>query len=339
MISLSARIGNGDARIITLDINSEKNNVSADISNVKDKIKKSNDIFLLGASKFSEKSRFVYDKLDYYVSQDISNKYGVFNDEHLITFRATNDTSLIFIYFDLYNNAYPKRMLVDDEVVRVNSAVACFPISTTGEHTIRISSWSQPNRPLIIQGMQPYYNISGGQFVSCEFSAQDREDALSPCWGLKSNSGRLDFYDGYGVINNLNSFGKIVGMPIDLYCDCGDRSSQIGGFYISNVSQDKQAINTTVEFQDELAQWQELEVEKKHLTEEMSVMAFANTLNIPLRYDDSATSSFLRSIIIKFPYIEGGSYWAVWTKICEFAMCYISCNEYGKPTIKYDGGR
>ena len=188
------------------------------------------------------------------------------------------------------------------------------------------------------------YEISDS-LIKIDFSGQDRSDTLLPSWGIKSNSGHLEMYDVDGTIERLSNQGVLANSVIKINLNIGNRTEQIGGFYISGANKDKQTSKVKIDFQDRLMSW-----ENKQLTEYYYLYyprtvyakdildAIVQKAGETLRYDNIQVQLHLANILIPIPTLSSGSLWAMATKICEISACYIFCDSDGTPTIHYGGG-
>lgn len=188
------------------------------------------------------------------------------------------------------------------------------------------------------------YEIANNNLINIDFSGQDRSDTSLPSWGIKSNSGSVEMYDADGTIAKLSREGSLANSPIKIYLNVGERKEQIGGFYVTEASQDRQTMGTKIEFQDILISWNEKQMPKyyyPYYPRNISLKDVLDTLversDITLKYSDDFTRIRFSRFYIPYPIIEAGSLWAQMTKICEVSSCYIYCDNEGIPTIHYGG--
>lgn len=178
--------------------------------------------------------------------------------------------------------------------------------------------------------------------LKIDFSGQDRSDTLLPSWGIKSNSGSLQFIDKTNIAN--------VGLEektIQIYLNIYSRKELIGTFEITNVKPDKQNKICQIEFEDALLSLEQVEQRAISVRDKMSAKDFLESIfpgrtgnpKYKIYYADQATETHLKNIKIRYPYIEQGSMWATLAKFCELAMCYAYCDKSGNITMKYNGGR
>ena len=177
------------------------------------------------------------------------------------------------------------------------------------------------------------YTITNHIFKT-EFSGQDRSDVSLPSWGIKSNSGNIEFSDTQKIYKSINSKSTIT---FSIY------SKEIGTFYVTEVQFDEQTNRTKLSFQDVLKDWSNTETLGIDVTQNTTAYDVLTRIPKPsgtrINIADTATENHLKAINIPFSYLEDGSFWNLMTKFCELTMCYIYCNNLGTPQIKYNEGR
>jgi hypothetical protein len=176
-----------------------------------------------------------------------------------------------------------------------------------------------------------------------EFSNQDRSDVTKPSWGLKSNSGYVEFYDVSNLIKKINKKSDITTIPIFVYVLNNDKKVFTGKYYITSATYDIKKAVSRIEFKDGIETLQNQTAKVQYITPPKSCYDLLESVcednDVTIYYADTLTESRLRDITIAYPILDSGSVWAQLTKICELTMCYISCGSYGDYYIKYDGGR
>lgn len=343
MISLSAKIEPVKGARIYIS-GDEGNNISVALDNFSNSKSVGNNAFLLGVSKFSDKATFVNDNVDYYIGNVISDSNGNFANPYSFVIDTTNTNTFIVLYFDTINNEYPPSVDFDGETYNLNAPVLCLQREGSSSHTLAISSWNKPNRPLVIHGLQTFVEINGTELLSVDFSGQDRSDPYLPSWGIKSNSGTLDMIDTYGVIEDMQRIGVLKNSEISIYLNANSRKHQIGGFYVGNSEKDRRTLKANVKFQDVLLTWDKQQMPEYSYPYYPRTIYLKDILNtivesspITLKYAEQMTEERLSSLYIPYPILDEGSLWAQMTKICEVSSCYIYCDNEGIPTIHYGG--
>lgn len=344
MITLSARISPAkDASVLFLSGESYvgNTNVSTELNNVINKKSSGDNVFLLGLTKFKERGTYVDDKVDYYIGDIFSDSNGSFSSIYEFSLKTTADASFVVIYFDTFNNEYPPTVIVDyNTTYYLNSPTLCLKIDGYETHSISIPNWNKPNRPLVINGVQTFVDVNNRNLISIDFSGQDRSDTSLPSFGIKSNSGYLEMFDTDGIIESMRNLGVLSNSAINIYLNAKDRQDQIGGFYISNIDKNRQTLKTKIDFQDILLSWENIEIRSYPLNEFLEGISSYDFINKILEENDiTMVHSRDGERYIPYPYIEGGSAWAVLTKFCELTGSYICCDKIGMPTMHYNGGR
>ena len=340
MIELSAQIQLAeDSYFTNLDASQEgfsPINVSADINDIANKVSKGGNPFLLGISKFSDKATYVDDKLDFYISDNYMS-----DEEYLtISFDGNNLKYAIF-YFDTVNNEYPQYINYANvnggyTTYENNSPVTVIDLGEVANKSINLYRWSNPNYPIRIQGITTVVDIGKDNLTSINFSGQDRSDTNLPSWGIKSNSGKIEFKNNSGeLFKTLKSNSTIYNCNINIYINTKNSNQQIGSFYIESCENSNDFSRCSLQFKDILPNWMEEKLPIKYAKSQE--LAYTLASNLGLKFADSKTLEYLLSIPFVFAYYEEGSKWNVATKLCEATGCYIYCNKKGEPTIKYDG--
>jgi hypothetical protein len=340
MVNITAVFGNMDGLVRSIDTDSGSNNVSSSLY-------EANGIdnpFLLGVSKFKEKKTFVDEKSPSFISNIISDDDGKFPQRHIFVCRTSN-TKFLKISFDTINNEYPTEMLYgdaegNDTIIKLNSPIVILPI-TNNYLWVEISNWNKPNRPLIISEIASRIRIDN--ILNVEIGNQDRSDTLIPSWGVKFNTGYVEFVDIFDIVSQLKKTATISNEGIFFYLNSHNRIYPIAKNYIKTASHNITNGISKIEFQDVLAGCQTVGNIEYPLESPQSCMTLFEKLeqdiNVEMKYADTSTKEYLQNLILGHPYLDKGSSWSQIVKLCEVAMCYIYCDYNGVPCIKYDGGR
>ena len=368
MIKTVAQIGDKSENLPLL-ISNVSNNIST--PNVANKIQKPKNVFLFGSTKFYEKAIAVGEKVNYYISEVPSNEYGVFEYPYILDMQSRD---FFIIYFDTLNNAHPKNVVVEfwsndtselvkEEKYEIKSPVFLIPNENKYRVKIRINDWNKPNSPLIVTGVTSYYDIEN--FISLELEGLDRTDATKPSWGIKTNSGNFKFIDEHHIIESLSKI--LLRKKITFQIQNVENRQNVSSLMFSNQNTDRKTNECKVELKDFLDLFQKINVKKYRMddfqddlpsTHEEFKTAY-DILNRIANYDllnarrsipifssytetgfliDNATKNWLKSIKIKFPYLEEGSAWAQLTKLCELSGCHIFVNADGIICMHFGGG-
>lgn len=320
------------------------NNISSSIGDVLNKAVNPTEYFSLGKTKLSEGKHYAPDQSKYFISENFSDKSGYFNEVAEITFYTERNVNniMLFVIFDVKNQAYPKAISVNGKTYNLKSPIATlFFNSKIGvANTLTFMNWNKPNMPIVIQGISTVLAINSSELFNLSFTGHDRSDFNIPSWGIKSNSGSLKMRDTYGLLKSLTDIIEQNDIEIGFYLKSLNKTEQIGSFIIKNIFYDRQTNVGNIEYTDILSKWNTITSAHIPLSPKKSLLGVGNNVGAPKSiypYDD-ATYNHLEDILINEPYVELGSVWANWVKICEVSGCYICCNEKGEPIIKYGGG-
>lgn len=345
MISTSAIISTSgnDIYLSNISINILGNNISCDIGDLANKIiKTSQRPFLLGSSKLWQGNSYVNGKLDYFMSFSKAKDYSTIKLKFMTT--TNKEKTLIFIVFDLINNAYPKYVTVDGIRYDLTSPILCFLTEAVAQKEITVtfygSEWTKPENPITIQGIKTSYEIQSGELTNINFSGQDRSESSKPSWGIKSNSGSLEFRDNNGIIKAIKDVATAEDVTLDIYLKSNSKRSQIGSFIINKVNYTSSNKKSIIDFKDILESWDNINILFRPLQGKQTLydfFAFILTKQL-IKIADYTTERRFTNTYISYPYLEECSLWGAVTKFCEITACYVYCDEKGIPTIKYCGG-
>lgn len=358
MITIKARINlseNGGT-ISSISSNINGNNISADLSEVlgKKSVAVGNP-FILGKSKLGSGATYA-DNLPYLLSRQLSNSNGEFANPYTITVNGNNITQFI-ISFDTKNGAFPKKIIVDGEEVRVDDdAMWEIVVDKASSHTITISNWNKPNSPLIITRIYADMDIEidRNNLLSFNSDMSDRSNIQYPTYGIVSNRADISFSD-YDeqvldlITQKLLHSGIEISVKVDN--DILNEQEQVCLMYIQSLSYDSDNRRVDMSLQDRLVEWQDINVSAIYYTPTVSTPKTAewfyrqlyNTTKSNL-YDifsfeelDSETKNVLTNTTIEYPLLESSSLWDEWTKLCELCLLHIWQDSQGKIVVKYSG--
>lgn len=345
MVELYATLSSDEKdNLINASTNIVGNNISSAIGDVLNKAVKPTEYFLLGKTKLSEGKYYAPDQSKYFISEDFSDKDGYFNEAAEIEFYTNRNVNniMLFVMFDVKNQAYPNTVSINGKTYNLKSPIATlFFNSKIGvANTIKFNTWNKPNMPIVIQGISTVLTINSSDLFNLSFTGDERSNFNIPSWGIKSNSGSLKLRDTYGLLKSLADIIEQNDVEIGFYLKSSSKTGQIGSFIIKNIFYDRQTNVGNIEYNDVLSKWDRINTAYIPLQLKSSVDTIAGKINAPntIKIYDDATKNHLLNILINEPYVELGSSWANWVKICEVSGCYIYCNEKGEPTIRYGGG-
>jgi hypothetical protein len=364
MITLTARIdlisgNNGTLKYTTMNLGG--NNISSGTASILGSSVQGSNPFILGASKLGDGSTFS-GKVDYFIGEQLSDNAGYFVKPYELTVSGTEITS-ITIEFDKINNRHPYTINIDGETYQDDDSV--FTINNLAKadyHTIIIDNWNAPSYPLVITGI--YINISIDinyhNLIGLNRHITYRGDTKLPSYGIISNTGNLEFNDLNGEIRDyaeqllLTSDLKVV---INLNNTLAKTHEQVGIFETRDWDYDNDNRSVSVSLKDDLEEWQDIQVQgfgydprnpSKILIDKSMANLYdwlQDSARTPSKYKmlsfsqlDEKTQNILTSTTIDYPFLENGSLWEQWTKLCEVCGLYIYKNNEGNTVCSYTYG-
>lgn len=345
-------------------------NVSAPLENVISMQKIGSNPFIFGASKLNNGEVFSSEE-DYYIGKQLSNATtGAFTTPYVITANMVGSTiasGLNFrIIFDTYYNAYPKNIRVsiysripssdiplETKTFTNSSPYFIFSSDFNTNLLIRVkitlSDWSMPGYPLRIQGIYTGLSIYGDRrnLLSISAPIKDRSDNEQPSYGIISNAGTLSLVDGTKEIKEYARLGLLT-QDLDVQLWLEDTQSKkkqsLGKFKTDKWSYDNINFEVTIDFKDDLEEWQSVLIPSTDLIFNKTAKDLYNKLVelTPSKYifEDlfSKTESIFNNISIPYFYYEKGSLWEQWNKLCYLTLSNLYKNENDKIIIKSDIG-
>lgn len=350
MIGVSAKIlvESGTYLNVGQSENFYNNNGSKEIDFVMDRAFLGETPFMLGCSDFSRGATLISEPVDFFVGDQKADHNGRFDSIYKLTIYSPTPTSTLSFVFDSTNNRHPETILIDGIEYDVSNYEAVFSVEELQYHTIVIDNWNTPNFPLCIQGISSdvAINIDFSEVISLNFSGDDRSDATEPCFGIKSNSGTIQFIERSGAIKELVTSRRLLGEKIEIFLTNRYRNTLIGTFYITDGDYSTQGYSTNLSFQDNLEEWQNVDVPYDVIASayEMSLEDFRREVTSTVKglditmYYFGNTDTWWNTIKLKAPFVTKSSFWAFMTKCCELTGSYISCDAQGRAMIAQGGG-
>lgn len=202
------------------------------------------------------------------------------------------------------------------------------------------------------------YYIGTGKMINIEISTFDRSDLQLPSWGILSNSASIEFKDTDLTFLHLAESNQLnEGAECEIRVNNTDRQSlnKIGVFKAKEWTYDNNTHTVFVSLRDNLEEWQDINVDgfgyDPSKTEE------ENTKNFAYIYDylweivsnkdynmeelselNTETKNILLNSYIKYPFLEKGSLWRQWSKLCQVCQLHIYQDFSGKIICRYNGG-
>lgn len=350
MITLTAKLSLLDGQlgvISSASINNGKSNVSSQIGAVIGSKKQGGKPFIIGTNKIGD-NRTYEKSVPYYIGNVSCNSNNVFDTPYVITVNGNNIVSLT-INFDNVNNQYPTSIIIDGTVYQVNSAsITINNLQVLDTHIITINNWNTANYPLTILGLYIDIEIliNNKNMTNVERTIIDRSDIKLPSWGIITNGGDIEFNDLGGVIKyyieqQILEDNIITNIAIN-NTSITNKKEQLGAFNASKWEYNNSNSIVKVELKDNLLEWQNILLDGMPLQNEMTMLQICDYLKskTPNKWTfkelDGETQSILQNTICKYPYLESGSLWNEWNKLCEVCALYVYKNNQDNIVISYE---
>jgi hypothetical protein len=175
--------------------------------------------------------------------------------------------------------------------------------------------------------------------ISLESGISSRGDLEMPRGGIISNAGSISFRDTNFRFRNYANAGLLKnGIKTEIFLNNSlkDKHSLVGTYYTSDWNYDNENQTVSVSLKDDLEEWQDIQVGEMKLKPEMTVLEILNYIKArtPSKFTFEETPLLISlTTICKFPYLQSGSLWSQWEKICEIAQLCIYKNEENNVVI------
>ena len=210
-----------------------------------------------------------------------------------------------------------------------------------------VNDWNTPNSKMVISGISlpsnVEYYVGGANLQSVSSNVLDRKDEVLPSYGVISNGGNLDFID-YNreiekyIANNIDTQNMKV--EITLHNTLTRRKQLVGILYTNEWEYDDDSKNVSVSLLDDLIEWQNIKFLGMPLKNEMTLLEIYEYLRgiTPSKFEfeemDEETTSYMQSVKCTNPYIEEGSLWSAYDKLCQIGALHIYKNK-NKVIVKH----
>lgn len=203
-------------------------------------------------------------------------------------------------------------------------------------------------------------DFSLNNLISLERSIFDRSDTKLPSYGILSNNGNLEFNDANGAFLTYANAGVLVsGLKVHILLNntLSKTSEEVGIFETDTWDYDNDNRSVSVSLKDDLVQWQDIYVEGFSYDPRSPFKIIAdgkmsnvyrwlqNTERTPEKYKmlafselDQETKTILQNTTIDYPFLESGSLWSQWSKLCQVCGLYIYKNNQGQVVCSYTYG-
>ena len=174
--------------------------------------------------------------------------------------------------------------------------------------------------------------IDNNSLLSCKFPHPSRSNYEKPSWGIvANNNGSVEFVDRQNVfLDYINEGVLYQSCPIiaKLVNTNNGKEEKIWDGITIKWDYNPTTKVVSVSLGDNLDSWQSLEFAGYSLTESKTAYQLyqylysitPNNSNIVL---GNGVQAQLERIVIPYPYIEAGTLWSAWRKLCELAQLYI----------------
>lgn len=270
----------------------------------------------------------------------------------------------------LYENPYLTFTLGYNVPYEDNDAIfTIINLPNVTDFSIIIDNWNTPNYPLVITGIYTIIdiNIDYRNLINISRSIFDRSDLKLPSFGIISNTGNIEFNDTDGEILDYAEqllLEKGLKCEIKLNNTLVEGASQtIGLFETDQWNYDNDSRVVSVSLKDDLQEWQDIDVkgidydprkaESKPFSGlyaylwELTSNRYYATRGIKGKGNynmlapdelDIDTQKVLENTYIEYPFLENGTMWQQWTKLCQACQLHIYKNNEGVIVCRYNGG-
>lgn len=174
--------------------------------------------------------------------------------------------------------------------------------------------------------------IDKRNIISLESEIRDRADIDKPSFGLISSGGRLSFRDDNSRFLSYAQSGILKGnekIEVFLNNTISETREQVGAYFANDWDYDNENHSVIVSFNDGLEEMQNIEVDtfdKRENSEYNGLKIFEYMQSLSREkgfevYIDPYYELVLSDTNIEYPYINGGSLWSQWEKICK-TFCF-----------------
>lgn len=176
------------------------------------------------------------------------------------------------------------------------------------------------------------FELNNRNLIELNLNFFSLNDISLPNYGIISNEGSLSFNDYDKTIEKNNKLGLLktnVPIPCFLINSVEKIEETKGNWYSEKWQYDNNNNKVSVSLKDDLLEWQEILISKYALTEEMTMFQIYELLKsyTPSKFVfeiDTETEEFLKNIKCKYPYLESGSLWSQFDKLCQVCALHIS---------------
>lgn len=186
--------------------------------------------------------------------------------------------------------------------------------------------------------------IDKKNLLSMEMKIIDRADIVMPSWGIMSNKGKIKFADFFGDIKEYANKKQLKkGLKIEIYLNNSlyNINKKVGTFSTEKWTYDVNSKEASVDFTDELQQWQDIPIDEVFYTStttgatgkqiyEFLYNKTPSKFNM-VKFDnlDTNTKTSLNQFSVPVFIFAPQNLWAAWTSLCEVVQGHIFKNNKG----------
>lgn len=354
MIKLTAKINLSEAggNIASNDINTEPNNIGADVDSVLNTQKEAKSPFIIGFSTLGDGNTYE-SSLDYYMGSVVSNEYKAFDPAYVLTVEGAGVESLTIV-FDATNQQYPTSIIADNTTYNYEADYK-YTVSLDGaedSHTITIANWNVANAPLVITGIYASLSLEFDYDKLADLEAQhiDRANIEEPSYGIYSNTGSMRIIDANGEIKRYAEKRILrngLKLTITLSNTLTDTNQVVGVYNTTDWDYDYINNEATCSLSDDERNMQDITLDEIPLVDNITVdgeyvynLLFSLT---PSRFKfkkfgelNDKTKNRLRSITFNRYYFESETLWARWTNFCNVCTAHIYTDYNGNTEFEVE---
>lgn len=357
MITITGKINidNSGGYLISATSNWSGNNVSNSINGIlgKKNVQVGNP-FTLNKSKLGS-GAYCMDSLPYFLGNRLCGTDGTFGRIYNINLHGHNISNIVIV-FDTTNNRFPTKISVDGKSFVDDDAIWEIPVETADDHTISINTWNTVGEPLVITSIYADINIGidENNLMSYDGELIKTSNITYPTYGIISNKADVTLADNKEHIIDLikqKVLAKGVKVELSVTNNYGTfiNTQQLANMTIESLSYDNYNRRVSITVQDNLEQWQEINVPEINYIPEVSTSQKAKyiynylydiTVNNGfdmLSFDelDEDTQNILNTTNITYPTLDSDNLWNEWDKLCQLCYLNIYANNIGKIVTKY----
>lgn len=176
------------------------------------------------------------------------------------------------------------------------------------------------------------FGLNNRNLVGLNINFFSLNDISLPNYGIISNTGRLIFNDYDKTIYKYNELGLLktdLSVKVSLNNLITKVTENKGVWLTEKWDYDNNNNEVSVSLKDDLLEWQNILISKYALSEEMTMFQIYELLKsyTPSKFVfeiDTATEEFLKNVKCKYPYLESGSLWSQFDKLCQVCTLHIS---------------